>query len=577
MNTYNPPQKTNIFLACLLFLIFLGCQKTTIIDPNLEPAIALETGTITIISPNQIKMTGEIKNINNEQILDIGFVLYDISQSPENPKEISLKNKEIKEGLFELTYTSPNIFEVNREYAYAPYIKTAKGYYKGELKHFSVDLIKINNDHISVVPAGKSFTLQGDFSQMSKDFYLTLTSQDYYNVPHTVTLPFEVAKDAKSIKITAPKLNVYHGKEYEILLNTQSKNGENHKSRFFSTLKILANIDTPKVNEIYITDDIPITGYALPIENNHDLKITIEGKTLPYTSGMKMTDFDLVKQAEYTWSYNNGLETIELPKKLQLKKPTPDQLKIDKYIVHPYQYFWIQEFDYYKFFGEKIAKIKIGNNEYNDVKVSNTGFFLEIGNLPLGEYDIIFSSALFDVKLPNKVKVVPFNVSSISKTEVYPYEPILFTGSFIKGDRYFLGTLDYLNSFGNEAISDKEVIINFENLPSGTYTVNFGASTLYGSEELIIPMKFKLLQPVITTLSKHIIKIGEILTLKGKGLNGVNYINLGDYSIFISKRSFDEIQIQIPYWMNPGKYPIKLIFDRTAESEISTSKTIEIL
>ncbi|VTQ00639.1 Uncharacterised protein [Sphingobacterium daejeonense] len=29
--------------------------------------------------------------------------------------------------------------------------------------------------------------------------------------------------------------------------------------------------------------------------------------------------------------------------------------------------------------------------------------------------------------------------------------------------------------------------------------------------------------------------------------------------------------------MNPGKYPIKLIFDRTAESEISTSKTIEIL
>ena len=522
-------------------------------------------------------MTGEIKNINNEQILDIGFVLYDISQSPENPKEISLKNKEIKVGLFELTYTSPNTFEVDREYAYAPYIKTAKGYYKGELKHFSVDLIKINNDQVSIAPAGKSFILQGDFSQMSKDFFLTLTSQDYYNVTHTVTLPFEVAKDAKSIKITAPKLNVYHGKEYEILLNTQSKNGENHKSRFFSTLKILANIDTPKVNEIYITDDIPITGYALPIENNHDLKITIEGKTLPYKSGMKMTDFDLVKQTEYTWSYNNGSETIEFPKKLILKKPTPDQIKIDKYTVHPYQYFWIQEFDYYKFFGEKIARIKIGNNEYNDVKVSNTGFFLEIGNLPLGEHDITFSSALFDVKLPNKVKVVPFNVSSISKTEVYPYEPISFTGSFIKGDRYFLGTLDYFYSFGNEAISDKEVIINFENLPSGTYTVNFGASTLYGSEELIIPMKFKLLQPVITTLSKDIIKIGEILTLKGKGLNGVNYINLGDYSIFISKRSFDEIQIQIPYWMNPGKYPIKLIFDRTAESEISTSKTIEIL
>ncbi|VTQ00631.1 hypothetical protein [Sphingobacterium daejeonense] len=118
-------------------------------------------------------------------------------------------------------------------------------------------------------------------------------------------------------------------------------------------------------------------------------------KTLPYTSGMKMTDFDLVKQAEYTWSYNNGLETIELPKKLQLKKPTPDQLKIDKYIVHPYQYFWIQEFDYYKFFGEKIAKIKIGNNEYNDVKVSNTGFFLEIGNLPLGEYEYYFFISTF--------------------------------------------------------------------------------------------------------------------------------------------------------------------------------------
>jgi len=570
-------QPKNIFVVLgLLISILSACEKTKIIDPNLDPNIGLTTGAVTIISSNQIKMIGEIKNLNKEEIQDIGFMLYDQSDGASNPREISLGKKEVKVGTIEYTFTSSTKFEIGREYAYTLYVKTLKGFYKGEIVKFSVDLIKTDIEQVNKVVAGKSFTLEGDFSQMESNYYLTITTEDYYSGTKTIKLPYEIGKDTKVLKIEAPKNHVYHGRKYDIILNSQSKNGNNPNKRILSKIQILANIDTPKVNEIYIIDELPISGYALPIDPDHDLKITIADKTLPFAYGMRITDFELNKLQSYTWSYDNGTGSKEFPENLVIKTPKSDQIIINRYAVHPYQSLFISEFNFRQYFGDEIEKITIGNKEYPKVDIYNNALLIDLGDLPVGEHDITFSSSIFDVKLAKKLKVIPFKLESISKTTVYPNDPITFKGSFIKDEFYSLTTEDFFTAFGAYAISDSEVVINCQDMPAGTYNLNFAASSIVANKN-IVPLKITVLPPEISSLSSTTIKSGETLTINGKGLANIGWVEIGGFYNFISKSTNEELQVRISHLINPGKYPINLISNRGYNTQISTNKTIEVL
>jgi len=562
-----------------MFIMMTGCEKTTVIDSNTEPAIGLITQAISIESARELKMSGEIKNLNKEEILDMGFILYEIGDGTENPKEISLGKAQAKVGPIEYLYSSSDAFQIGKKYAYCIYVRTPKAYYKGQIEKFSIDLIKTEDDadaKIHKVIAGNSFELKGEFSQMNQNITLSILSKDFFNEV-LIKLPYQIAKDGKSLKIQAPGKDVYHGKQYEILLNSQDPNGENSYKRVLSTIQILARLDTPKQNELFYGDELPITGLALPYEQEHDLKIIVEGKSLPFSYGMKLSDFGPFNQSSLKWSYDNGNGAKDFPEPLQIKTPQGDQINLEQTRLHPFQLINLRGIDFKRYFGTTIKKITIGSREYTDVEVKDWGISLDPQELSPGSYDIKLSSSMFDVKIPTKLHIKAFDMTSVSNTKLYPYEEVTIKGSFIKGEYYMINPSPY--AFETiTAESETELKYKLGYLPAGSYNIELSLDRVgENNQKTIKRLPINILNPILTGLSTTKVRAGESFILKGKGLAGISHLFLGNYVPEIIRHTNEEIEVRVQYFFLPGKYPITLVTQRLYDNTIKTDQIIEIL
>ncbi len=204
----------NIFHYCvfLIALTLASCEKKETIDNSNPVAIELETLEAKIMSESEIQFVGNISSLNKDEILDMGFMLYDLSKDPQNPIEISMGIEAVKVGKIAYDYKAKTNFIVGQTYGFSFYVKTKKAFYKGEQNSFSVDLIQIDGDNIRYAKIGQKAAIKGDFAQLNRNYVINLGAEP------SETVPFEISKDNSELSFMLPATNKNHGQSLEIYL-----------------------------------------------------------------------------------------------------------------------------------------------------------------------------------------------------------------------------------------------------------------------------------------------------------------------------------------------------------------------
>lgn len=551
----------NIFHYCvfLIALTLASCEKTETIDNSNPVAIELETLEAKIMSESEIQFVGNISSLNKEEILDMGFMLYDLSKDPQNPIEISMGKEATKVGKIAYDYKAKTNFIVGQTYGFSFYVKTKKAFYKGKQNSFSVDLIQIDGDNIRYAKIGQKVAIKGDFAQLNRNYVISLGAES------TETVPFEISKDNSELSFMLPATNKNHGQSLEIYLLHKKENGLNQYRRKLLTLKLLGTVNRPLPNTYYYGDVLPLSGIGIEKPVTGTLKVVMNGKSMEYNPALTFADFGPFKGNTIKWAIDYGNEVVEFAEPLQLKVPSLSHLKFEPNGYHPSGIIIIHDFDFYKYYGTTLPEIRVGTHKITDAHFGDQSLIFDLKGLPEGRYPLEFVSPMYSVKSDMMIVVKNFILNPLPRKEVYHLDQMTLTGAFIPGQWYVLSIGQSSEIF--EAKSATEIDIKIPRVPPGDYKLKL---------EDAPEQDIKILDPQFTDVSPKTVSVGQNITISGKGLNDVDMVFLNNYAFFPSHINGETIQIPIPYTVLPGKYKLMLRFNYN-NKDLATNQYIEIL
>src|SRR5690606_39927546 len=130
--------------------------------------------------------------------------------------------------------------------------------------------------------------------------------------------------------------------------------------------------------------------------------------------------------------------------------------------IHPDQSVDIFGIEFNKYFGNTLQKVKIGSKEFGYYMSYPSYLSIAIHDLPYGKHTVSLQSSLFNVTLNQQLELLPFNISSISPSEIYPNEELQIKGNFIKGMEYSVTFNDFFQTSAiAESNSESIYMISF--------------------------------------------------------------------------------------------------------------------
>lgn len=561
MNILNSIKHIKIIQYCFFSIVLTlsSCEKTTTIDNSNGIAVELKTLDAKIVSESEIHFTGNISSINKEDILDVGFILYDLSADPKNPIEISLGKEVAKVGNIEYKYKPKFDFVVGQTYGFNLYVKTKKAFYKGGQSTFIVDLIKIDDDQVRYSKIGQKTTIKGDFAQLNGSYLISFGGESN----ETTTL--EISQNKSEISFVIPPINKNHGQSLEIYLLHKKENGLNQYKRKLLTIELVGTVNKPAPNTYYYYDALPIAGLGIGNPIDGTLKIVMNGKSNNYRPGLGFADFGPFKGSEIKWAIDYGNEVVEFAEPLKLKVPSLSHLTFEQNGYHTYGTISIDNFDIYKYYGTSLPEIRLGTHKIANAHFQQQSLFFELKNIPEGQYILEIVSPMYTVKSNTMISVKILVLNPLQQKEAYPKDEITLTGAFIPGYWYVLSLANTVEAY--QAKSATELDIKIPSAAPGTYKLK-----LVDAPEQDI----KILEPRFTNVSPAIVSVGENMTIKGKGLNDVNMVLLNNYAIYPTHIDSETLQVKPPYTILPGRYKLTLNFSY-GNKYVDTNQYIEIL
>ncbi|OOG19369.1 hypothetical protein BWD42_05400 [Sphingobacterium sp. CZ-UAM] len=561
LNSIKQITHKNILRYCcfLIALTLASCEKTKTIDNSNLVAIELETLEAKIISESGIQFIGNISSLNKEEILDMGFMLYDLSKDPQNPIEISMGKDAAKVGKVAYTYKAKTSFVVGQTYGFSFYIKTKKAFYKGERITFAVDLIHINEDNIRYAKIGQKATIKGDFAQLNGSYLVSFGAES------NETATFEIGQNKSELSFIVPARNKNHGDSLEIYLLHKKENGLNQYRRKLLTVGLLGSVNKPASNTFYYTDALPISGLGIENAVEGSLKVLMNGKSIDYRSGLAFADFGPFKGNTIKWAIDYGNEVVEFEDAIQFKAPSLSHLKFEPNGYHSTGIIIIHDFDFYKYYGTVLPEIRVGTHKITNARFGGQSLIFDLKGISEGQYPLEFISPMYSVKSDMMIVLKKFALNPLPRKEVYHLDQMTLTGAFIPGQGYVLSIGQSSEIF--EAKSATEIDIKIPRIPAGDYKLKL---------EDAPEQDIKILDPQFTDVSPKTVSVGQNITITGKGLNDVDMVFLNNYAFFPSHINGETIQIPIPYTVLPGKYKLMLRFNYN-NKDFATNQYIEIL
>lgn len=551
----------NILLYCgfLIALTLASCEKTETIDNSNPVAIELATLEAKIMSESEIQFVGNISSLNKEEILDMGFMLYDLSKDPQNPIEISMGKEAAKVGKIAYDYKAKTNFIVGQTYGFSFYVKTKKAFYKGERITFAVDLIRIDDDNSRYAKIGQKTTIRGDFAQLNGSYLIGFGAES------NETVTCEIAQNKSELSFIVPAQNKNHGDSLEIFLLHKKENGLNQYRRKLLTVALLGSIKKPASNTFYYTDALPISGLGLENPVKGTLKVLMNGKSIDYRPDLIFADFGPFKGSTFKWAVDYGNEVVEFEDAIQFKAPSLSHLKFELNGYHSTGIIIIHDFDFYKYYGTVLPEIRVGAHKITDAHFGDQSLVFDLKGVSEGQYPLEFISPMYSVKSDMMILVKKFALNPLPRKEAYHLDQMTLTGAFIPGQWYVLSIGQSSEFF--EAKSATEIDIKIPRVPPGDYKLKLGDAP---------EQDIKILDPQFTDVSPKTVSVGQNITITGKGLNDVDMVFLNNYAFFPSHINGETIQIPIPYTVLPGKYKLMLRFNYN-NKDLATNQYIEIL
>lgn len=554
-----------------ILLLFIACGKKEVIDPNAEPSIEVETMPITILSPNELIFKGTIKLLNREEVVDKGFILYDLSTQPNIPVEISMGKNASQGETFEYNYQTSEKLQVGQPFGYACYVKTQKAYYKGDMVPFSVDLITIDSPEKRFVTIGDDVVIKGNFEQMDETYYLTLGTQSIQQID------YRLGNNLGELTFSLPTKGLQHGEVLDLILHTKMPNGNTQYQRKLVEIEVLAKIDLPPSYEIHYNDPLPISGIGFPTQHYDKLNVLINGKSFPLYSGLLLSDFGPFTGTSIKWAIDYGHNNIvDFPEPLIMKVPDGADLKLSQTTIHPYEYLSVTGLNYKTYFNTVIDKITVGSYTADIRSVREQQLTIAIDDLPAGQYPVKLYSPMYNIQSQEQFRVKPLEVSTAPKSEAYPHEVITLAGSFIQNHSYVVRYGSDIEKW-HTSNTPNELQIQVPRIPASDYRIQVGYANATGHNYrggITFPLKVH--ESIVEEVTPLKIKAGETLTIKGKGLLDIKYILFGNHTVFPLSADNSTILVRIPYTILPGQYDITLYTDHLWNG-LKTNTTLDIL
>ncbi|MFZ4263836.1 hypothetical protein ACFRAE_17500 [Sphingobacterium sp. HJSM2_6] len=544
--------KQIIKILLMVLVLVCSCSKKLEIDPNKEPSILVDTKEISISALDQFVLKGEIKSLNYEKIVDIGFIIYDKSKpNPSKPIQISIGTDVSKKDI-EYLYRSKVNYQIDQPMSYVFYVQTSRAFYKGQEVNFIVDLLKINQKGSVYAKIGVPIVLFGDFSQVQEADYFSMKG---YN---SVLFKHKVSADKKSLVLEAPSVNLFHGDNYDLFINQKRLSNEIFEKKI-ANIEFIGNFNLAQTNYNY-NDVIKLTGTGL-VDQSDKLKIIIAGKAIHWSNDLKISQFGGALKTTNKVSIDYGNEIVELETPIVLNTPDFSQVKLNNLVTHTKTRVSVSGVNLLKYFDYNNVGISLGTinlpgiNIWSDDYTSNVVF--TIGDVSHGIYPITFNSSMYDLTIPEKIKLVPFTYEDLDRPNVYTNDVLKVNGSFAIGQRYELEMGEHTRS---STIANSNTELEFkitDNLP-GLYDCRI----TYVMADMLVDFKnskeFKLeiKNAEITGLSKTTFSPGEEVEIYGKGLQYLTTGFVGQYSVWFSDVSDERVRFTLSNFIPPGEYTI---------------------
>lgn len=554
-------RSTIVVLSTMLFLVNFSCNKKEETTPEqlIKEPIRISTSDFSELTSNQVRLFGEVNFLNEENIIDAGFVLSRTEGSGEFgvEKEFSI-GKNLTEGEVEFLYTSSEKFEQNITYRYFFYVRTNKNYYKGLYKSFVLNNINVHEVKKLYSYGLDTVKIVGDFSGFDDNYRLDATGGFYlYNIPYSLNpgkneLEF-VIKHSKN-PLNREGINVSIVRKGEDVLNY------NHR---VATIEFVPRLEIKKFSETpYSFVEFSSNNLGELADRDSRLKIIINDIELPYERFVSFFNIENLKGTTYKIGFKNAKETVFIPITYELKKPDNIIAEMSRNVVHPSDTYKLQSDQFFHYFFSNEAKAKLGNYDvYSYYDQWDVSLFISHVNIPPGTYDFTVKDRFYNYTYPHKIVVEELAWTTIDKGSAYYGEIITAKGNFIEGNNYLV--FDQSNNMlGQYVAKDKALQFDVGNQFENVMQIKIGYQTNTGEAKIISQSKSFLSNGF--TFDNFYPKrgmVGDILTIEGKGIAYASEFLLGDQKLTPIIINKNKVTFSIPMINGSGNLRINYIMN----------------
>ncbi|WP_205601706.1 IPT/TIG domain-containing protein [Sphingobacterium sp. xlx-130] len=560
---------------CFTALFILGaCKK---VENHLEPVetkpITFEVPTLEEVSKEGFKITCQVLSLNSEPVEDYGFVVYTASGSGKKEEKISL-GKNLKVENIQHHYKPSGGFVSGENYMVYFYAQTNKGYYRSFNVPFKINA-NINATVVTITAqADERITVIGDFKEVNDQFRLNYSYGGQ-------SVEYEISADKKSLTFNVPRTTFAHGSNVDFYLArniTMPDYGGNYYNERYpiAKIKLLATIDPISQDQVFANSTITLTGQNLPnqYDSSTDLMLIIGTQKVPYRNPLVLSAIEGLIGTEFKVGYSSGTKEVMLPNPLKLFVPNGEDITFSKQVIHPRSTLRVQGIKFSQYFTysqlvPQLAGVTMPlTNFYNDY------FDINVPDLPNGQYPLTLKSSFYSaLESKNKVEVRKLVLNSVDKPSVYIGEDITIRGSFIDGETYTLQVDNTTSSI--QKAQNGAITFAAPSVVAGKRTVKVGylGTNGYHSQFAENNLSLTIEKSLISDVSPLEAYVGDVITVKGKGLGPVNNVMFGGTSINVINRSTEGFKFMIPAYITKGKFRVTV---QIGDDYIQSENAIEI-
>lgn len=553
-----------VSIIYLLIVILNSCKTETIVieqdysDPNIR------TESATILSNNNLQLNASVIKLNAIEVIEHGFVF----QKKINDNKYESEHKiTIKEAINTGTYSEiykPAVTPKNGDmYRYYYFLKTKKGLYKGAYVNILIDDITLPYTE-TLATINEKILIKGDFSQINSK-YVLLTEDYKKHIPYTIN----PAKNELTFQMSTIK-NAHHGNTLHFIMKSMDE-GQFSMNKRIASVKVLGSLKQMQPLVYKYADKLTFYGEGLPQSTQTDFFILINDHKIPYRHEIKFSEIENFKDKSFKLGYSNGRDEVIFPEEHTFILPEPSQIFFDRKVMHPYTRLSVSGYDFEYFKNERHF---LGSSEvFINYKHFDT-YYLNVNGIPDGNYTYRYESEVNQIETPTKIEVRSLKVNKLDKSDFYAGERIFLYGTFLKGEKYFVGFSE--SHLAQAFVCTKEGELNAENLSlsKGSKTMRIGYESNSGE---YFPQNFTIVN-LGYTIQEFLPKKGyrgQLMTIKGKGIHHANTINFGSAIVkYNIQKSQDEIKFIVPNEVQNGK--VKIVINLHNES-LEFAETFEVL